>query len=348
MFRGAIVAIAAAAALLPIPPAAVERFYSSGVYPAWQSWITTMSNLVPIALFDVLIVSVAAAWLIVAAIDIARRRSRGLGRTAVRIIVRAGVWTAVVYLVFLATWGLNYRRIRLADKLEFESARISEDGVRTLVSTAVARLNALHPVAHRTGWPDDAAVDPALASGFAAAQRELGATHLAVAGRPKHSLLNLYFRRAVVDGMTDPFFLETLVVADLLPLERPFVTAHEWAHLAGYNDEGEANFVGWLACLRGDEPRQYSAWVFLFNEAAGLLPRRDRQALAERLDAGPRADFRAIAERVTRNRSVRVSEAGWRVYNQYLKANRVEAGAASYGHVIQLILGTRFNPTLKP
>ena len=30
--------------------------------------------------------------------------------------------------------------------------------------------------------------------------------------------------------------------------------------------------------------------------------------------------------------------------NQYLKANRVEAGAASYSEVIRLILGTRFNP----
>ena len=92
-------------------------------------------------------------------------------------------------------------------------------------------------------------------------------------------------------------FLETLVVSDLLPFERPIVTAHEWAHLAGYNDEGEANFVGWLSCMRGDEPRQYSAWIFLFSEAVSQLPRGDRQQLAQQLDAGPRDDLRAIADR---------------------------------------------------
>ena len=206
------------------------------------------------------------------------------------------------------------------------------------------RLNELHPAAHHTGWPDALAVDPAVASGFAAAQRDLGAARLAVPARPKHTLLNLYFRRAIVDGMTDPMFLETLVVSDLLPFERPIVTAHEWAHLAGYNDEGEANFVGWLSCMRGDEPRQYSAWVFLFSEAVGQLPRGDRQQLAQRLDAGPRDDLRAIADRVARNRSARVAQVGWQVYNQYLQANRVESGTASYGEVIRLILGTRFNP----
>ena len=36
------------------------------------------------------------------------------------------------------------------------------------------------------------------------------------------------------------------------------------------------------------------------------------------------------------------AEAGWRVYNQYLKANRVESGTRSYTEVVRLILGTRY------
>ena len=344
MLRTAVVAVAVAAALLPIPTPWVERVYSSAVYPAWQSWMTTASNATPIALLDVLIVGVGAAWAIATGIDIGRRRSCGWGHTAVRSLVRAVVWAAALYLVFLGSWGLNYRRVRLIDKLDFDGTRVSADSLRALVTTAVGRLNALHPPAHATGWPADLDIDPALLPAFESAQRDLGATRLAVPARPKHTMLNPYFRRAVVDGLTDPFFLETLVVSDLVPLERPFVVAHEWAHLAGYGDEGEANFVGWLACMHGDEARQYSAWIFLFNEAAGLLPRPDRRDLEERLEAGPREDVQAIAERVTRNRSTRVSEAGWRVYNQYLKANRVESGAASYAEVIRLILGTRFSP----
>jgi Protein of unknown function (DUF3810) len=123
------------------------------------------------------------------------------------------------------------------------------------------------------------------------------------------------------------------------------VTAHEWAHLAGYNDEGEANFVAWLACMRGGAPQQYTAWLFLYSEAASQLPRATRQAVAQQLESGPRADLRAIADRIAHNRSARVADAGWQVYNQYLQANRVESGTASYAEVIRLILGTRFNPT---
>ena len=55
--------------------------------------------------------------------------------------------------------------------------------------------------------------------------------------------------------MTDPFFLETLLAPDLLDVERPFVIAHEWGHLAGYADESEANFIAWLACRRGSRAR---------------------------------------------------------------------------------------------
>jgi hypothetical protein len=43
-----------------------------------------------------------------------------------------------------------------------------------------------------------------------------------------------------------------------------------------------------------------------------------------------------------------VSAAGWRVYDQYLKANKVEAGAASYAEVVRLILGTTFDDDWKP
>ena len=59
-----------------------------------------------------------------------------------------------------------------------------------------------------------------------------------------------------------------------------------------------------------------------------------------RLAAGPRADLRAIAARLARDVRPRVSAAGWRVYDEYLKANRVEAGAASYAQVVRLVLGT--------
>ena len=97
--------------------------------------------------------------------------------------------------------------------------------------------------------------------------------------------------------MTNPFFLEVIINPDLLPFEQPFVLAHEWAHLAGYADESEANFVAWLTCVQGDAagPLQRVAgavrtWSLTPCHAtiAVRSPRRWRQPAADlpRLDSG--------------------------------------------------------------
>jgi hypothetical protein len=336
--------MALGAAIVPLPPTWIERAYSSGIYPRWQSWLTTASNALPISALDCLIVGVALAWLLLAAADVRRPRPIGWLRRLGRIVARTCVWAAALYLIFLAGWGLNYRRQRLDGTIVVDRGRVTPEAARRLAALSLERLNALHAPAHGIGFGDARSIDAGLAGAMALALRDMGVDRGVVAARPKATILNPYFRRATVDGMTDPFFLETLTVSDLLPFERPSVIAHEWAHLAGYAHEGEANFLGWLTCMRGNAAHQYSGWLFLYSEASSTLPARDRRDLAATLAAGPREDLRAIVERVTRNRSPRVEAVGWRVYNQYLKANRVESGVASYTEVVRLILGSRFNP----
>jgi hypothetical protein len=255
-------------------------------------------------------------------------------------IVRTAVAAATLYLAFLALWGLNYRRVPLERKLAFDIGSVTAGAAEAAASTAVSRVNALHDPAHDIGWPPSDEIDASLSKAFSNAVRDLGGPDRTVPGRPKHTLLNLYFRPAGVDGLTDPFFLETLVARELLPFERPFVVAHEWSHLAGFADEGEANFLGWLTCARADVAGQYSGWLFLYGQLARDLPRDDREAVIARLAAGPRQDLRAIAARLARDVRPRVADAGWRVYDKYLKANHVEAGAASYEQVVRLVLGT--------
>ena len=86
MLRLTLVAVAVAAAIVPLPAAVIERYYSSGFYPVWQSWMTPASNAVPVALLDVLIVGVAAAWLILSVNDVRRWRTHGRGRAAGRLV----------------------------------------------------------------------------------------------------------------------------------------------------------------------------------------------------------------------------------------------------------------------
>ena len=58
------------------------------------------------------------------------------------------------------------------------------------------------------------------------------------------------------------------------------------------------------------------------------------------MDEGPLADLRAVSERVSAVVPV-VQQNANRVYDRYLRANRVEAGIGSYGLVVDLVLGSR-------
>ena len=338
-------AAALAAAVLPIPAPFVERVYSGGFYRAIQPRLTALSNQLAFSVLDAALVSMVALWAALAARDFmqlhpARRAARSVA-------ARSIVWAAAAYLVFLAAWGFNYRRVRLTDALQFDEARVTPAAVQAAAAAAVDQLNALYAPG-RADQPDTASVDPALLQAMQRALGDIGHDHRLVGGRPKRTLLDPYFRRAGVDGMTDPIFLETLVSTDVLPFERPFVVAHEWAHLAGIADEGEANFVGWLACLRAPPAAQYSGWLFLYRELAQSLRADRRASLAEALAAGPRADLRAIRDRIVAHVNPRVAAAGWSVYDSYLKANRVEAGAASYREVVRLVLGARLASGQQP
>jgi hypothetical protein len=170
-------------------------------------------------------------------------------------------------------------------------------------------------------------------------ERRLGRTRPTTPGRPKKTLLAVFFRASGVDGMHAPFLLETLINPDLTPPERPAVLAHEWAHLAGFAPEADASFVGLLAALRADAPSRYSAWLALFDDAVGQLPAAERKALLDRLEPGPRADRQAILQRLT-TRVELIARASWETYDQYLKAQGVSEGLQSYSRVVQLLLGS--------
>jgi len=340
--------VAIAAAIAPIPPRTIERVYTHGAYARLQPIVTSASNVVPVALLDAVIIAVFIGWSVLAARDLLGARRLGWVPIITKIAVRTMVWAAAAYLVFLVTWGLNYRRLPLIDTLDFSADTVTNTYAKTIANLTVDQVNDLYRPAHERGWSSAAIVDPELALQFERAVRDVGGRGRVVAGRPKRSLFDWYFRRAAISGMTDPFFLETLVASDVLPFERPMVLAHEWSHLAGIAGEGDANFVAWLTCVRGSTPDRYSAWLFLYQEILPALDRRDRSPVAARLGAGPRDDLRAIHDRFARNVNPRVFAAGWKVYDSYLKANRVESGTASYAEVVRLILGVKFEENWTP
>ena len=162
---------------------------------------------------------------------------------------------------------------------------------------------------------------------FTDVQRALSDAPPAEPGRLKRSLLGPYFRWTGVDGMINPFGLEVIANPDLLPFERPFVVAHEWSHLAGIADEGEANFVGWLTCVRAARAAQYSGWFYLYWQISGEVNDRERARLNAGLADGPRADINAVIARLRRGEVPALQHVSWKVYDEDLKAKQTQSMA---------------------
>ena len=83
-WRVLIVAAAVMAAVVPLPPALVERYYSTLLYPSIQRTLTGLSNLTNLALLDALIAAALAVWVLLFLRDVMVRP----GRTARRPLVR--------------------------------------------------------------------------------------------------------------------------------------------------------------------------------------------------------------------------------------------------------------------
>ncbi len=337
---------AALLVVLPIPGWVVEQFYSRGVYVQMQRLMTLASNLVPFALLDLMIVFVAYLTL---------RRTLRLLSVARHVSVIDALWeglrrlaraVAVVTILFMCFWGLNYRRLTIEFNMRTSAnVPVTAEFLQSGIADASALATRLRLGSSGDMLSFDEVVrelkDP-MNESLQALNRE----PLRAFARPKYSLvMTPLFTWTGVDGMVNPLALETIVQPDLLPFERPFVLSHEWAHLSGEADEAEASAVGWYACMHGPAPLAYSASLFLIMEARNALPPERAQFITSQLDPGVRSDLDAIAERL-KSRRPSMQFAANRVYDQYLKANRVADGTDSYARAIVLILMPPFRDAM--
>jgi Protein of unknown function (DUF3810) len=337
--RLVVVMLAVAAAVVPLPRPVVEQYYADWIYPALQARLTSWANETSVSLFDVLVgvltVLIVAGWL--------RALRHGVRKRSFWPLLVAGAQTvtlaACLYLWFVLVWGLNYARQPLESVIGYESSQVTDAALRMLADRATDEVNRTYAGGHAAGFPSPGEMPPSLVTAMHEVEQRLGRPRKTTPGRPKRTLLGAFFRASGVDGMHAPFLLETLLNPDLTGPERPAVLAHEWAHLAGYAPEDDASFIGLLAALHADPASRYSAWLALFHDVVGQLPRSEQRRLIERLDAGPRADRDAIAVRL-QSRVEAVSRVSWRTYDQYLKAQGVPEGIQSYSRVVQLLLGS--------
>ena len=326
----------------------VETVYSRGIFVGLR-WIWDYTlGLSPIPLLFVFWFAAAVYLTIKVLRYYSRPRGsvrpfwlRRIGRAALALAAFAG---GLVFF-FYVLWGFNYDRVRLEKHLGLETPGLGAAELAVEASWAAGTA-----AESRAAIPD--ASDAVLTARELPARlefllRQALSRVLTGMGYPTPGRVRVrvfqpggLMMRFASSGIYIPYFGEGYAAGGILPSEKPFTMAHEMVHGFGLTDEGDANFLAFLACdASGDPFIRYSGFLAYWGYVAGDLARAapsEFKALWEKMPPRMKADIRAERENWNRYRGALARISG-RVYERYLKSQGVREGMLSYSRFINLV-----------
>ena len=153
------------------------------------------------------------------------------------------------------------------------------------------------------------------------------------------NLLGIYF----------PYSMEANYNPLMYEAEKPSTVCHEFAHLKGWIQEDEANFISFLSCINSDEPEfVYSGYLLavdymyskVYNDAA--ITSDEVAELVSMMDSGVIFDLNEQHVIFREMQKSKVGKAAAKVSDTAMEAslvfNGVEDGKKSYGRFVDLLL----------
>ena len=335
---GACLVISAALSAAARTVSGFAEWYSVTVYPLLQGSVGRLSGAAPFSVAEVL--ALALPLLLLADLAVNRRRLR---RTAAHVVLAA----SLLLLLYMANCGVNYYRAPLVSREALSEADLSEAQLKSFCEYTAEqlRLSSAHfyggTDAYKDAYPDA----KGLADAAVSAMEKLGRTYDELRGyypRPKElRALAPLFSMMGVSGIYSPFTIEANINGEMEGMEKPFTACHELSHLRGYMDEGEANYIGWLACIGADEPSFVrSGWLIAWSYAGSSLRRVDPESFEKIYSSLPEDAREELAanHEFWESRENKASEVQDRVNDAYLKSNGLDEGIASYGRLTTMML----------
>lgn len=321
-------------------PHLVESFYSQNIYPVIATLLSSFSILFPFSVDDVFYISLILAGLLITIFTISGKISI---RQSFLLILNI---LAAVYVLFYVLWGFNYFRIDLNSRLGIEEQKANQQEFKLVFRTLIETTNNSYTSFDEFNEEEIALHIEQSYSRFAPILKIKypGGKRIA-----KPVTFSGFFAQAGISGYYGPFFNEIHINTKLLPVEYPFVLAHEKAHQFGITGEAEANFFAWLVCSQSKSKHlQYSANIIALRYF--MVHGRRLEGYGEeisKIDERVVKDIRRIYEHWQALRNAKVEAVAERVNDAYLKSNQVEEGIMDYTGIVKYIMDFSLDTTFR-
>lgn len=312
-------------------PKYVEIIYSQNIYPKIASTFSFFSNLIPISLDDLFYILLILTVILLVSFLIFKKIS---SRKTAKIILNI---FAAFYILFYVLWGLNYYREDLNTRLHLAEQKPDTKPFIQQLEILIANTNDSYSSFEIF---DKKKIDVLTEESYQQLAATLKIDYPSGKRKDKTITFSRFFAKAGISGYYGPFFNEIHVNSNVLPVEYPFVLAHEKAHQFGITSEAEANFYAWLVCTKSNSKQlQYSAnlHILRFFLYQGYQLEQYPEIISK-LDEEVKTDFQRIRENWTKLRNEKVDKIASKVNDTYLKTNKVEKGVEDYTGVVKFVM----------
>ena len=312
-------------------PRFVDLYYSTGIYPFIAKIVSGLSNLVPFSLWDLFWTMTIV--LLIAGLGLAIFRKVKWKWFALRILQSA----ALLYVFFYFVWGFNYFRPRIETRVSWEKQKPDDAVFRSILDSIISHTNSSYVSVSPSDYPK---IDKAVEDSYRKNSKALGINYPNGTRRPKTMIFSSFFAKSGVSGYFGPFFNEIHLNYYLLPMEYPFVLAHEKAHQFGITNEAEANLAAFVVCMTSDDQRlKYSGYVnllvYFLSDASQM---KDVKDYIRKIDKLVILDLRFQRSHWQGLRNYTLDKVQTAANNAYLKTNNIEEGVKNYNQVVALVI----------
>jgi hypothetical protein len=317
-------------------PGIIERYYSEGLYPSIASTFSSFSNSVSFSIWDIF-------WIITTLLLITALFLVLIKRLKFSVfILRLFQFAAIIYSFFYISWGFNYFRPKIENRIGWEKPKQDDAYFREILDSIIVMTNKSYSTIK---FSDYKAIDSLLENSYRKNSANLKINYPNGSRRPKTMILSSIFAKSGVSGYFGPFFNEIHLNSYLLPIEYPFVLAHEKAHQFGITEESEANFAAYVICTTSKDRRlEYSGnlqlLLYFLSDAHQL---KDRKEYVARIDSLVIKDIQNQRKHWKDLENKTLDEVQTAANNAYLKTNRIKEGIKNYNKVVSLVIDWYYN-----